>query len=356
MKINSFRPKRTSSVRDIKTKKTVKNMATAPTSIGSSRAYALYLAEKVLRLSVAAAFLFLFCIEVEAKDWRGITPLKSTRTDVERLLGKDTQGSYEFPDERASIRYSEGPCQGLYEPLRKNYCECLVPKDTVLSIHVVPRRYKKFSSLQPDWSTTFRREIFRPGFPEYIYNSSVEGMRFRVDESRDKIITVDYSASAKDCQDVSNAKGQKLNSWRGLVPLHSTRSEVDPLLGSATFTVPSVGGYKTQNEGVMVRYVKQSCSSGGAWNVPIDTVLEIHVTPMTTVLLHELDFDLDKYNKAESTHPEDVYYYLNSEDGIMIQTRVRGERETVTSITYGHSKKDEHLRCPKPTKPRSVPR
>ena len=122
------------------------------------------------------------------------------------------------------------------------------------------------------------------------------------------------------------------------------------MLGRPTFTVSSTGDYKTQNEGVGVRYAKSNCGSGGDWNVPIDTVLEISVTPMTTLLLDQLDLDLDKYSRAESTHPENVFYYLNSEDGIMIQTRLRGECETVTSIQYGHAKKDDNLRCPKTSK------
>lgn len=180
--------------------------------------------------------------------------------------------------------------------------------------------------------------------PEFIYSKSEEGVTYTVDESRDKIVAVDYGASAKDCQEVSNTKGLQLNSWRGLVPLHSTKSDVDRLLGSPDSTVGFVG-YKTQNEGVIVRYAKANCSSGGDWNVPIDTVLEITVTPMTTLLLDELRLELDRYNRAESTHPENVFYYLNPEDGVMIQTRLRGELETVTSITYGHAMKDDNLRC-----------
>ena len=78
-------------------------MAIALTSTGLSRTCVSSFVEKMLKLAVAAAFLCLFCIDLEAKDWRGITPLKSTRADVERLLGKEIEGSYELPDERASI-------------------------------------------------------------------------------------------------------------------------------------------------------------------------------------------------------------------------------------------------------------
>ena len=42
---------------------------------------------------------------VGAKEWRGITPLKSTRADVERLLGKPNQlGRYEIQNADGSVR------------------------------------------------------------------------------------------------------------------------------------------------------------------------------------------------------------------------------------------------------------
>ena len=54
--------------------------------------------------------LCLYCAKlVQAKEWRGIVPLKSTRADVERLLGKPNGlGRYEFDNERAYIDYAKG--------------------------------------------------------------------------------------------------------------------------------------------------------------------------------------------------------------------------------------------------------
>jgi hypothetical protein len=59
-------------------------------------------------LSVIGVFgaLMISAINVHAEAWRGIVPLKSTRADVERLLGRPGEhGRYQFDKERAYIEY-----------------------------------------------------------------------------------------------------------------------------------------------------------------------------------------------------------------------------------------------------------
>ena len=48
-----------------------------------------------------------------AKGWRGLVPLRATRRDVERVLGKPAQGVgyFETGDARVWIEYSVGPCE-----------------------------------------------------------------------------------------------------------------------------------------------------------------------------------------------------------------------------------------------------
>src|SRR5258708_3506479 len=103
----------------------------------------------MMSIRIPLLFLFLFVLfgQSQAKSWRGIMPLKSTRADVERLLGKaDSFGRYQFAEDRGSIRYRENPCLGLYRPLEKDNCECMVSRDTVVSIFVTLEVARTLSS------------------------------------------------------------------------------------------------------------------------------------------------------------------------------------------------------------------
>src|SRR5438876_4210923 len=101
-----------------------------------------------LRMLLLVLSFFLVFQESHAKSWRGIVPLKSTRADVERLLGKENSlGRYQFAEERAYVLYRENPCMGAYRRLEEDNCECMVLKDTVVSISVTLEVTRTFSSL-----------------------------------------------------------------------------------------------------------------------------------------------------------------------------------------------------------------
>jgi hypothetical protein len=293
--------------------------------------------------------LILGVVNARAKEWRGIVPLKSTRADVERLLGKENEfGRYQFADERAYIFYSKSPCEGVYQGLQEDKCECLVPEGAVLSIHVTLEVSRKFSSLKID-SRMYERQLIRPGTPIYAYSNSTEGVVYRVDESDDDIIGVEYLPSAKTCQDLKNAHAKPRNVWRDLSPLHSTRSDVERFLGPPKTPSPSALIYKTETEAVTVRYARGNCNlDDSGWRVPLDTVLDINVAPLVTVLLSDLDLDLSKWERAESSHPENLFYYTDLEDGVILETKLQDGCERVVSIKYGASRRDRELTaiCP----------
>jgi hypothetical protein len=96
-----------------------------------------FLLRKVLD-AVAIVAVALFCETlVWAMDWRGITPLHSTRSDVERLLGRAWHNSlsgsiYKSDQELVEIVYA-----GQGDP--PELCERKVPLNTVLSIFVDPK-------------------------------------------------------------------------------------------------------------------------------------------------------------------------------------------------------------------------
>src|SRR5678815_3484380 len=99
------------------------------------------------------------------------------------------------------------------------------------------------------------------------------------------------------CAATAQAKG-----WRGIVPLHSTRSQVEQLLGppteqSSTYSVV----YKTPTETVEIYYADGSpCGIGekySRWRVARNTVLEIFITPFPGSPLSHFTVDESRYKK-----------------------------------------------------------
>src|SRR5947209_3105424 len=84
-----------------------------------------------------------------AKEWRGITPLHSTRADVERILGQPSRPS---KDAFSTYYLDEGLVQIFYAvngyPSSKS-CSEIVPQGTVLVIYFSP---KPENDLHPDVS------------------------------------------------------------------------------------------------------------------------------------------------------------------------------------------------------------
>jgi len=130
--------------------------------------------------------------------------------------------------------------------------------------------------------------------------------------------------------------------WRGIVPLHSTRADVERVLGAPTEPRGSI--YKTETENVSIWYADEPCKKGVSelWNVPRGTVLSITVYPQTKPSVADLQLDESKYKKVANTHLQGITYFTNDEEGIRIET-FEGK---VNSIIYTPAAKDSHLRCP----------
>lgn len=296
------------------------------------------------RMLCTALFVMCITVDLQAKEWRGITPLKSTKADVERLLGKENElNRYQFKNERAYIFYSTEPC-GMKDATEvTEKCRCLIPVGTVVSINVTVEESRKFSSLKRNKSE-FQKEFVLPGM--YEYSDLTEGVRYTVDERRDQIVEIVYLPSAKDCADlVKNSKTTPANEWQGLIPLHSSRKDVERMLGKPQASFGSLVIYHRSVDSVWIRYINQGCIDKFAWNVPLGTVERIQVNLKSTVLPGDLKFDLRQFQKFVSFHPPNVVYYLDYYEGITVETRLYGDREEVTQITYEAATRDENLRC-----------
>ena len=143
------------------------------------------------------------------------------------------------------------------------------------------------------------------------------------------------------CGVLTTASLVQQTGWRGIVPLQSTRAEVERLIGSPM--KPGGITYDLQTERVNVGYSYGGCEKGEEWNVPSGTVTMIRVYPQTKVMLSDLKIDLNRFNKFINPHVGDSIVYSNKEDGIAIDTIPNGE---VVSIQYFPREKDSHLRCP----------
>jgi hypothetical protein len=113
----------------------------------------------MLRLIVVAALAFGFASEICAKDWRGLMPLRSTREDVEKLLGeppsapKDGTRSYTLNKGRSIYFVDEGEVYIVFaEDLFEGPRECLntVSVGTVLMIQVRPRTKRSIAEFITD--------------------------------------------------------------------------------------------------------------------------------------------------------------------------------------------------------------
>jgi hypothetical protein len=97
---------------------------------------------------------------VPRNEWRGLVPMKSTRADVERLLGSPygtPPDRYHLANETVSVEYVSYPCDlkppGCPTPPKV----CELPTGTVLAITVDLKQPVPLSSLQMDLSK-FERE------------------------------------------------------------------------------------------------------------------------------------------------------------------------------------------------------
>jgi hypothetical protein len=143
---------------------------------------------------------------VQAKEWRGLTPLHSTREDVEKLLGlpppPPTDGTriYKLNKGRSIYFLDEGEVYIVYaEREIPGAVSCLntIPTGTVLMIQITPKKSLQLSDLQLDEQ---RLKKFDPSEPSNIgfaaYVDDEEGIVVRTQGG--KTDQINYIASAKD--------------------------------------------------------------------------------------------------------------------------------------------------------------
>jgi hypothetical protein len=137
------------------------------------------------------------------------------------------------------------------------------------------------------------------------------------------------------------------NSWRGLVPLPSTRADVERILGKAKTSHGSTYVYETEIETVDVLYSLGQCKLTAVerWNVAADIIIRMDVRPRGKILVQSLHLDRTRYPRLQEGHPENSARYLNDDDGVIVETILYGKDEEVYAVTYWPRSGDKELRC-----------
>ena len=133
--------------------------------------------------------------------------------------------------------------------------------------------------------------------------------------------------------------------WRGIVPLKSTRADVERLLGKPSENPPIYIYYLEDNT---VTFEYSTCGCGPqckeGWDVPIDTVLLISVGVKGQVKFEETKMDLSNFKRVRGNYDiPDHFYYVNENDGVTYEV---GQGYLVSYI-YRPPRKDYDKRCNK---------
>lgn len=124
---------------------------------------------RLLLISLQFALVAILCDNATAKSWHGITPLHSTRTDIEKLWGKplppppDSGRAYTLNEDRSIYFTDDGEVYVLYA--RSTECDKRVTPDTVLWMSLKLKRSLSLSELGID-SRKFK--TYDPATPKGI--------------------------------------------------------------------------------------------------------------------------------------------------------------------------------------------
>jgi hypothetical protein len=140
------------------------------------------------------------------------------------------------------------------------------------------------------------------------------------------------------------ARESSAKEWRGIIPLHSNRADVERLLGQPFMDRGQTVVYKYDDGRVSVEYSKETCAStAGVWNVPLNTVISLRVVPKY-LNWHDLKLDLTKHKKSQDRELPFIFQYIDENGGTKYE--VDTSSGYVVFIEYFPAAADAKLRCP----------
>lgn len=133
--------------------------------------------------------------------------------------------------------------------------------------------------------------------------------------------------------------------WKGIKPLRTDRAAVEKVVGKPKASLDGYYNYETDDFFIQVNYSTAPCWESdynrGKYNVPEDTVLSYHVILNEGIKLSEFKFKRENYRKEEDDHRRDIFYYVSSEDAIMLGIGVIDGIEYVGRLRFYPTPNDE---------------
>ena len=128
----------------------------------------------------------------------------------------------------------------------------------------------------------------------------------------------------------------KQDGWKGLVPLRSTRQDVERIYGNARDVAAGIFIYRAKYEQVDIVYSGPPCSSGffGQLRVPEWTVLGITIFPLPEVTMSEIVSDVKRFRSWPDAELKGWISYSDDPTGVMIQTANEDGVDHVRIISY----------------------
>ena len=142
------------------------------------------------------------------------------------------------------------------------------------------------------------------------------------------------------------AKAATGKEWRGIVPLKSTRTDVERVFGAPKYTSYSGAYYSLPNEIIVFDYQTTPCKEdrlGLGWDVPLGTVVGIGVIPKGHHRKHEYQLTADS---RMADHGGGFFYYSDDAAGFGLETY----KDRVTLVEYYPEAAQNTLKCPKKDK------
>ena len=142
---------------------------------------------------------------------------------------------------------------------------------------------------------------------------------------------------------LSGANTVSAKAWRGIEPLHSTRADVERLLGPPfAKDLPDTWRYEFPGEQALISYSSGDCEEGLArgWRVPKDTVVNISIYTKPAKIEEVLTRGKE-YEQVYGAHIPQITY-VDSDEGISFVA----QDGFVHKVSYGPSAKDDkRLAC-----------